>query len=184
MQGHVFTAADPDSTPLVVVNSEATARRVWPGTDAVGRRIRLGDATGEEATVVGVVGTARFGSTLLGTFSVVALALAAVGIYGGSPSSSAAVDERSRFAWRSVRRARVVGLIVRQGMTLVGMGLVIGLAGAYFAIEALATQLFGVTATDPLTFAVVPLLVVALVSRYLPSRAAARIDPQLALKGD
>jgi putative ABC transport system permease protein len=108
-----------------------------------------------------------------------------VGIYGGL----AFVIGRSRreIAIRmalGATRARVVGLIVRQGMTLVGMGLVIGLAGAYFATEALATQPFGVTATDPLTFAVVPLLVVALVSRYLPSRAAARIDPQVALKGD
>jgi ABC-type antimicrobial peptide transport system permease subunit len=66
------------------------------------------------------------------------------------------------------------------------MGLLIGLAGAYLAADVLASQLFGVTTTDPLTFVAVAalLIVVALASSYRPSRAAARIDPQLALKGD
>jgi ABC-type antimicrobial peptide transport system permease subunit len=83
-------------------------------------------------------------------------------------------------------RGRVIRLIVRQGMTLVVIGVVVGLVGAYYATGALSTQLFGVTATDPLTFAVVPLVlsVIALAASYLPSRAAARIDPQLALKSD
>jgi putative ABC transport system permease protein len=83
-------------------------------------------------------------------------------------------------------RARVVGLIVRQGMSLVGVGLAIGLVGAYFATALLSTQLFGVTATDPTTFAVVSavLALVALAASYLPSRSAARIDPQQALKSD
>jgi ABC-type antimicrobial peptide transport system permease subunit len=83
-------------------------------------------------------------------------------------------------------RARVVRLIVSQGMTLVAIGVGVGLVGAYYATSAISTQLFGVTATDPLTFAVVPLLLatIALAASYLPSRTAARIDPQQALKSD
>ena len=61
-----------------------------------------------------------------------------------------------------------------------------GLVGAYFTTGALSTQLFGVTATDPVTFLVVPavLAAVALAASYLPSRSAAHIDPQQALKSD
>jgi predicted permease len=262
LRGRTFTLADRDSTPLVVVISEAAARRFWPGLEAVGRRIRFGDATGPEATIIGVVGTARFrdlttnlattepdvffafsqrtdidlglivrarepgasllptiqrevnaidpglplyaagsmtnlvsrqtargrfGSTLLGTFSIVALVLAAVGIYG--VLAFVIGLSRREIAIRmalGATRTRVIALIVKQGMKLVGMGLLIGLAGAYLAADVLASQLFGVTTTDPLTFVAVAalLIVVALASSYLPSRAAARIDPQLALKGD
>jgi putative ABC transport system permease protein len=83
-------------------------------------------------------------------------------------------------------KARVISLIVRQGMTLVGIGLGFGLAGAYLASGTLDEQLYGVTAADPVTFGAVSLvlLAVALVASYLPSRSAARIDPQQALKGD
>ena len=115
------------------------------------------------------------------------LLLASVGIYGvlafviGSSRREIAI----RLALGATR-ARVVRLIVRQGMTLVGIGILLGLVGASFATSALSTQLFGVTATDPATFAVVPLVlaVVALAATYLPSRAAAGIDPQRALKSD
>jgi predicted permease len=264
LAGRVFTAADRDSTPLVVVISDAMARRFWPRQTAVGRRIRLGNATGTEATVVGVVGTARFrdlttdlsksssepdifvafaqrsdvdlflivrssagqaalvaamqrelaaidpglpmyqvtslgdllarqtatgrfGSTVLGSFSIVALMLASIGIYG--VLAFVIGLSRREIAIRmalGATRAGVVALIVRQGMSLVGIGLVLGLVGAYFATSALSTQLFGVTATDPATFGFVTvvLLVVALAASYLPSRAAAGIDPQLALKSD
>lgn len=83
-------------------------------------------------------------------------------------------------------RARVIRLIVRQGMSLVGVGIVAGLVGAFFVTDQLSKQLFGVTATDPLTFVLVPLLVaaVALPASYLPSRLAARIEPHQALKSD
>jgi ABC-type antimicrobial peptide transport system permease subunit len=117
----------------------------------------------------------------------VALILASVGIYG--VLAFVIGLSRREIAIRlalGATRSRVVSLIVRQGMTLVGAGVAMGLVGAYFATEALSSQLFGVTATDPLTFAVVPvvLAVVALAATYPPSRAAAHIDPQLALKSD
>ena len=131
--------------------------------------------------------TARFGSTVLASFSVVAMVLAAIGVYG--VLAFVIGLSRREIAIRlalGATRARVIGLIVRQGMTLVGAGLLVGLVGAYYATGALATQLFGVTPTDPLTFAVVPIVLalIALAASYLPSRAAARIDPQQALKSD
>jgi len=131
--------------------------------------------------------TGRFGSALLGTFSIVALLLASVGIYG--VLAFVIGLSRREIAIRmalGATRWRVVGLIVRQGMTLVAIGLVVGLAGAYLAMGAISTQLYGVTATDPATFGAVAmaLALVALVASYLPSRGAARVDPQHALKGD
>ena len=116
---------------------------------------------------------ARFGSTLLGTFSIVALLLAAIGIYG--VLSFVIGLSRREIAIRLALGAtvgRVIALIVTQSMRLVAVGLAVGLAGAYLASGLLSTQLFGISATDPATFAVVALLVlgVAVVASYLPSR--------------
>ena len=131
--------------------------------------------------------TARFGSSVLGSFSLVALLLASIGIYG--VLAFVIGLSRREIAIRlalGATRGRVVRLIVRQGMTLVAIGVAIGLLGAYYATSVLSTQLFGVTATDPLTFTLVPVLLatIALAASYLPSRTAARIDPQQALKSD
>ena len=131
--------------------------------------------------------TARFGSSVLGSFSFVAMLLASIGIYG--VLAFVIGLSRREIAIRlalGATRGRVIRLIVRQGMALVAIGVGVGLVGAYYATSALSTQLFGVTATDPLTFAVVPVLLatIALAASYLPSRTAARIDPQEALKSD
>ena len=173
----VRTSAD-QATAIAAIQREVSA--IDPGLPLY-RVTRMTDLVAQQTA------TGRFGSTLLGSFSVVALLLAAIGIYG--VLAFVIGLSRREIAIRmalGATRARVVRLIVRQGMTLVGVGLVLGLVGAYFATDALSTQLFGVTATDPLTFVVVPLLlaVVALAATYLPSRMAARIDPQQALKSD
>ena len=116
-----------------------------------------------------------------------ALVLASIGIYGVLAFviglSRREIEIRMALG---ATRARVIALIVRQGMSLVAAGLAIGLVGAFFATEALSNQLFGVSATDPATLVIVPaiLAAVALVASYLPSRTAARIDPQQALKSD
>jgi putative ABC transport system permease protein len=125
--------------------------------------------------------------TVLGSFSAVAMLLAAIGIYGvlAFVISLSRREIAIRLALGATR-GRVVGLIVRQGMTLVTFGIAVGLVVAYYATAVLSTQLFGVTVTDPLTFVAVPLVLatIALAASYLPSRAAARIDPQQALKSD
>ena len=131
--------------------------------------------------------TGRFGSLTLAVFSTVALILAAIGIYG----VVAFVVGRSRreIAIRMALGARatsVVRLILRGGLLLTIAGVALGLAGAFAASRVLRDQLFDVTATDPLTFTAVALLVllVALAAAYLPARRATRVEPQTALRGE
>jgi predicted permease len=131
--------------------------------------------------------TGRFGSFVLTAFSTVALVLAAVGIYGmlafvvGLSGREIAI----RIALGATGGS-VTALVVRQGMLLVAVGLLLGLAGAALATDALSSQLYGVTATDPATLAAVSLalLATALVASYLPARRATRVDPQVALKAE
>jgi putative ABC transport system permease protein len=82
------------------------------------------------------------------------------------------------------RRSNVIGLVLREGMLLVGIGTVLGVAGAYAATRTLARFLFRVGVTDPATFVTVPLLliVVALVACYIPARRATTMDPLRVLK--
>ena len=80
-------------------------------------------------------------------------------------------------------RWRILTLVVRQGLKLAGIGAIVGVAGAIVLTRFLSESLFGVTATDPLTFAlVVPILLgVAALACFLPARRAARVDPVVAL---
>ena len=81
------------------------------------------------------------------------------------------------------RQSSILTLVLRQGAWLTGIGLVIGLGGAYAVTGLLTSLLFGVTATDPITFAIVPLILmtVALLACYIPARRATRVDPMVAL---
>jgi len=122
---------------------------------------------------------------LLTAFGLVALALASVGIYG---VLAFAVTQRTHeIGIRTAlgaQRDDVLRLILRQGMTLTGAGIVIGLTLAFSTTRLLRTLLFNVSPTDPLTFTAVPLLLicVALLACWLPARRAARIDPVEALR--
>ncbi len=174
----VLRTSGDQATAMAAVQREVSA--IDPGLPLY-RVIQMTDLLARQTA------TARFGSTVLGSFSAVAMLLAAIGIYG--VLAFVIGLSRREIAIRlalGATRGRVVRLIVRQGMTLVAFGIAVGLVGAYYASGVLSTQLFGVTATDPLTFAVVPLLLaaIALGASYLPSRTAARIDPQQALKSE
>ena len=78
----------------------------------------------------------------------------------------------------------VIGLVLQQGMKLAGLGILIGLAGAFVVTHFIRSLLFGVAPTDPLTFAVIPVLLatVALLACWLPARRAANVDPMEALR--
>jgi putative ABC transport system permease protein len=129
----------------------------------------------------------RFTALLLGIFAVVALVLAAVGLYG---VIAYAVSQRTHeIGVRMALGARVedvVHMVVRQGMRLAVIGLVVGAAAALATTRFLASLLFGVGAADPVTFVAIPaiLALVALVASWLPARRAARVDPMVALRGE
>ncbi len=130
---------------------------------------------------------ARITGVALGVFGVLGLLLASVGIYGVMAYS---VAQRTREI--GIRMATgasagaVVRLIVRQGMTLVLIGLVIGLALSFGAAQLLRGILYGESTLDPMTFTLVPLLLVgvAAVATFAPARRAALVDPAITLRAD
>ena len=127
----------------------------------------------------------RFNMMLLGVFAGVALVLAAVGLYGVmSYSVSWRTHEIGIRMALGAERADVMRLVVRQGMTMTVIGLALGLIGAYFLSRLIVGLLYGVSATDPLTFAGVSivLLAVALLACLIPARRATRVNPLVALR--
>jgi putative ABC transport system permease protein len=127
----------------------------------------------------------RFSAFLFGLFALLALALAAVGLYGVmSYAVAQGVHEIGLRMALGADVRDVLSLVIGRGMKLTLLGIVIGLAGASALTGVLKTLLFNVSATDPLTFAGVAglLLGVALLACYLPARRAAKVDPLVALR--
>ena len=259
--GRTFTEADDLTSQAAVIINQNMANAMWPGEDAVGKRMTVGvPLPGEQAdwaTVVGVVGNVkhatlggetgmqmyqsvlqaparnmtfilrtavepmsvvesarsvvasldmtlpisnvktaerivydsvapfRFNTYLLGLFAVVAVILTTIGVYGVMNYS---VTQRTQEI--GIRMAlgaqptEVRALILRQGLVLSSIGLAIGLAGCFVVTRFMSSLLYGVSATDPITFAVVALFLagVALAACYIPARKATRVDPMIALR--
>jgi predicted permease len=131
--------------------------------------------------------TVRFGAIFGGVFGLLALVLAAVGLYGIVAYS---VSNRTREIGIRIalgaRMTSVLALVVRQGIVLCVLGLVAGLAAALALTRVLASILYDVDPADPLTFGavIVTLIIVALVASLLPAQRAARIDPATALRSE
>jgi putative ABC transport system permease protein len=127
----------------------------------------------------------RFAVWLLAVFSVIAMLLAAVGLYGVMAQS---VLQRSReIGVRMALGAQsrdVLGMVLRQGLLLIACGLIAGTAAALALTSLLKSLLFAVSPADPLTFSLVAALlsVVALTATYLPARRATRVDPVITLR--
>ena len=127
----------------------------------------------------------RFALLVVAAYAALALALAAVGLYGVlSYSVSRRHREMGIRLALGAQKSAVRALVVREGGLLAIAGVAVGLAGALAATRALGTLLFGVTARDPLTFALaaVTLVAIALIASWIPARAATRIDPIQALR--
>jgi putative ABC transport system permease protein len=127
----------------------------------------------------------RRGAFLMGAFGLLALLLATVGIYGVlSYSVTQRTQEVGIRVALGAAPASVRGLIVKQGMTLVAIGVGIGVVGSVGLARLMTSLLFGVKASDPLTFAAATfvLAAVAFVATYLPARRATKVDPVVALR--
>lgn len=175
----VTLLARVDGDPLAMLPAVRAELRALDPTLPI-----YGERTLEDQVARAVFGE-RLGAMLLGLFGAVALLLAAVGVYG---LVAHAVEQRTheigvRMALGAERRD-VVRLVVGQGMGLVVVGVGLGLAGAAALTRTVASLLFGISATDVVTFALVPLglLATALLACLLPARRATRIDPMHALR--
>jgi len=256
--GRALSEAEMNDTPAVAVINESLARRLWPGENAIGKRLRQGGADSQAAwrEVVGVVGDVKLNGleqeaplqaylplalhnsstvklvvrtegeplalsksveqsihslnkdlslntrsmdellgnemarqrltlTLLSILAVLALSLAAIGIYG--VMSYAVTERRQELGIRLALGATlrdVLLLVLVQGMKPTLLGVALGSLAAFAATRLLRGLLYGVAPTDPLTFAGVAVLLsgVALVACFLPARRATKIDPLVALR--
>jgi putative ABC transport system permease protein len=184
------------------------ARSPWPG---VGMAVRtVGDPSNMSKSIAGVInsldpdlpmadlktmdalleesnGGDRFGAVLFGTFAVIALLLAAFGIYG--VMSFGVAQRTHEIGLRMALGAgsgQVLGMILKEGMTLGAIGLMIGLAGAYGVGKLMRNLLFGIGTIDYAAFSAVAgiLLFAAFLACYIPARRATQVDPLAALRGD
>jgi ABC-type lipoprotein release transport system permease subunit len=129
----------------------------------------------------------RLFARLCGLFGLLALGLSAVGLYG--LMSYQVLRRTSEIGLRLALGAlptQVLRMVLRESLALVSLGVVLGLAGAWAASRLVATMLFGLSPTDPLTYALVAcvLIAVALLAAFLPARRAAETDPMTALRAE
>jgi putative ABC transport system permease protein len=171
----VRTAGDP--TALV----PSLERAIW----SIDRNQPITRVESMSALIAASAADRRFALTLFEAFGLVALTLAAIGIYG---VLSGSVSERTREigvrAALGASRTTILALIGREGMTLTTIGVAIGLAGALTATRAIATLLFGITPLDPVTYVVMVLVMTAVAGAAcsLPAWRAARVDPSISLR--
>ncbi|MGH7937399.1 MAG: FtsX-like permease family protein, partial [Bryobacteraceae bacterium] len=171
----IRTAVDPLGLASSVRNA------IW----AVDKDQTVANIESMENIVAGAVARQRFSMLLLAVFAGLALALAAVGIYGVM-SYSVAQQTREigiRIAL-GAKRSSVLRMTLAQGLKLVGAGLLLGLLGALLLTRVMASLLFGISPTDPFTFLCISvvLLAVAALASYLPALRATRVDPMIALR--
>ncbi len=171
------TAADPMQTTQAITKVVQSLDPELPVYDVSTMEERLQNSLSQR----------RFAMLLLGVFALVALVLAAIGIYG---VMSYWVSQRTheigiRMALGAAPR-NILQLVIRQSLLLVSIGIGIGLMGAVALTRVMASLLFGVSATDGLTFMLISLLLggIALLASYLPARRATKVDPMIALRAE
>ena len=184
-------AQEPSSEMTIVARTDGPAAALGPVIRGVVRELDPNQPVEKLETLVSVragsLARDRFVMTLFALFAAVGLTLAVVGVYGVIAQLT-----RRRTREMGIRialgapQSRVRWLVVRHGLRLVSIGVAAGLIAALVATRGLASLLFHVAPVDPLTFAVVPvlLLLTGVVAAWLPARQAERADPVLALRDD
>jgi putative ABC transport system permease protein len=169
------TASDP-------LKLSAAVKQVMLGLDAT---LPVADIVSMEQVLARSVAPERFNMSLLGLFAGLGLILAAVGIYG---VMSYSVTQRTheigiRMAL-GAKQSDVLKLVIVKGMMLAAIGVVIGLVASYFLTRLMTSLLYGVSATDPVTFVIISLILigVALGASFVPARRATKVDPMIALR--
>ena len=178
------------SVPLVFVirstnDSGAVAAAVRQELRQVDSQLPIYDVKTMDQVLYTATACPRFLTFLLAVFAGVAVLLAAVGIYGIMTYTVAqGTREIGIRAALGAQRRDLLRMVLNKGLKLTLIGIVLGVAGAFGLTRLMSSVLFGVSATDPLTFAGVTALlaIVALVASYLPARRATKIDPLLALR--
>jgi putative ABC transport system permease protein len=187
-QQQSFLRYNPSRMHLVVRTTgdpNAFATAMLESVREIDKDVPRPQARTMETFLAASIAERRSNMLLLGIFALVALLLTGVGIYGViSYSVTHRTQEIGIRMALGAQSRDVLQLVIRQGMSLVLVGLCIGLAGAIALSRVIATLLFGVGAKDPLTFFVVAALlsIVAFVACYIPARRATRVDPLTALR--
>jgi ABC-type antimicrobial peptide transport system permease subunit len=173
----VRTAGNPDTMNKSIA---AVIRSVDPD-------LPMADVKTMDQLLEDSLGGDQFGAVLFGGFALIALCLAAFGIYG---VMSFAVAQRTHEIGLRIAlgagQTQVLGLILKEGMTLGFTGLLIGFAGSYGIGRVMRGMWYGIGSLDPLAFSVVAavLMLSALLACYFPARRATQVDPSAALRQD
>jgi predicted permease len=185
----VEQAPNIESGPTIVVrtslNAGAAAAELRAAVSAIDRAMPVDRIETMEQLVSGSVAQPRFRTLILTAFSMLALVMASIGIYG---VMNYLVIQRTReFGIRlsvGATQADVLWLVLGRAAALIGVGTCLGLAGSIFLVRLIAKLLFGTAPLDSLTFAAAPILLaaVALAASYIPARRATRVDPMVALR--
>ncbi len=177
--GEMFVVAHTTGDPAALANS------IVEQVHGIDADVPVFEIATMQQRVHDSVARQRFAMTMLGAFAGFAMILAAVGIYG--VMSFLVTQGTSDIAIRmalGAQRSSILSLVLQQGMALALLGIAAGLAGALSLTHVMSGLLFGVSATDPVTFAGVAVLLtmVALSACYFPARRAMRVDPMVALR--
>ena len=179
------TESDPTIVVRMAVDSGDSVSELRGVVSTVEPGIAVDRIEMMQQLVSGSVAQPRFRTMILMAFSLLALAMASIGIYG---VMNYLVIQRTReFGIRlslGATQTDVLRLVLGRAATLIGIGTCLGLAGSVMLVRLIAKLLFGTAPLDPLTFAAVPILLaaVALAASYIPARRAARVDPLVALR--
>jgi putative ABC transport system permease protein len=175
----MYVALKTDVAPLSIFSAVRAA------VQSLDKHQAFYDVRTLEERLRGSIAQQRFQTLLLTLFAALALTLTAVGLYGVMAYSVAQRTQELGIRIALGAQSRdVLRLVVKQGMTLTFIGVALGLSGALALTRLLKNLLFSVSPTDPLTFAVIVLLLasVALLACFVPARRATKVDPLVALR--